>query len=316
MQITFLDASTLGNTDLSPLKSLGTLTTHPTSTPAEALQRVANTEIIITNKVVITEEIINAAPNLKLILTAATGTNHVNLTAASQKNIPVCNVAGYSTPTVAQHVFTLILILATATHLYNNEQTLWPKSEIFTRLDHHTFDLEGKTLGIIGLGAIGKKVAQIARAFDMNVIALQSQNPSNKSNTDTPRLPLKELLNTADIITLHCPLTENTKHLINSETLAQMKPSALLINTGRGPLINEPDLLAALQNKTIAGAGLDVLSQEPPEMTNCLITNNLPNLIITPHTAWASTEARNRLLQGLCQNIKDHLTGTHPNKVN
>lgn len=316
MVITFLDASTLGDTDLSPLQELGNLTSHPTSTPTEAAERVTNAEIIITNKVPITPEIINAAPNLKLILAAATGTNHIDLQAASEKNIPVCNVAGYSTPTVAQHVFTLILNLATGTHLYNNEQTLWPKSEIFTRLDHPSFDLEGKTLGIIGLGTIGEKVAEIAKTFGMNIVALESQNPSNKNNTDTSRLPLTELLATSDIITLHCPLTENTKHLINIKTLAQMKSTALLINTGRGPLINETDLLTALQNKTIAGAGLDVLSQEPPAENNPLITANLPNLIITPHTAWASHEARNRLLQGLHQNIKNHLTNTHPNQVN
>lgn len=310
--ITFLDAATIGNTDLSPLQEFGQVALHPTSTHAQALDRVAETEILITNKVVIDKEIINSAPNLKLILAAATGLNHIDIETAKKKNIPVHNVENYSTPSVAQHVFTLILNLSTATHIYNQEQTLWPKSEIFTRLDHPTFDLQNKTLGIVGLGAIGSKVAAIAKSFDMNAVALESHTPSEKTKSDVRRLDWNTLLEQSDILTLHCPLTEKTKHLINEKSLSRMKPTAFLINTGRGPLINETHLLQALQNKTIAGAGLDVLAEEPPPMDHPLITANLPNLIITPHTAWSTAEARQRLLDGLIENIQNH----HANRAN
>lgn len=319
MNITFLDASTLlheNDLDLSPLSQFGQLTLHETSSIEETPARIAGAEIVISNKAILNEKIISGAPKLKLILSAATGVNQIDLEAARARGITVCNVAGYSTPSVAQHVFTLLLNFATSIPQLASEKHQWPQSPIFTRLDHPAFDLQGKTLGIIGLGAIGREVAKIAQAFGMQVQALQSSsaNPTEEEG-EIPRVNMDTLLSSSDVISLHCPLTDNTKHLIKRETLAKMKPRAFLINTGRGPLIHEQDLAEALANGTIAGAGLDVLSTEPPAADNPLILSQHPQLYITPHTAWATIEARHRLLNGLVQNIQNYLSGKPTNRV-
>ena len=312
--ITFLDASTLGEIDLQGLTEFGRFTAHPVSSPSETSKRLSDTTIAITNKVVIDEAIMRSAPNLKLVCIAATGTNCVDLKAASKLNIPVCNVAGYSTASVTQHAIGFLINLATGMHLYANEANKWANSPIFTRLDHRMTDLAGKTLGIVGLGTIGQSVATAATGLGMNVIALAREGSA--SGGHIPRINKDEFFAQSDAITLHCPLTPETHQLINHETLKLMKPTAFLINTGRGDLINEQDLSSALQKGTIAGAALDVLTTEPPVEDHLLLNKNLPNLIITPHTAWASNESRQRLLEGIMMNIRGFLKGHLTNQVN
>ena len=317
MQITFLDASTLHRDDLdfSPFEQHGTLSFHNTTTPLQILEHSAGAEVLITNKVPFTEETLSQLPDLKLILIAATGFNHVDLEAAAKQNIPVCNVAGYSTSAVAQHVFGLILNLFTSINRYNAEIQRWPQSPIFTHLGYPITELAGKTLGIVGLGETGSAVARIAEAFGMNVQALARKGASVTSRN---RVPQDEFFASSDVISLHAPLNAETEHLINADTLALMKPSAFLINTGRGPLIDESALADSLRHDRIAGAGLDVLSVEPPSQDNPLLAADLrsKNLLITPHTAWSAKEARQRLLDGLLNNLQAWLDGSPDNQVN
>lgn len=317
MHITFLDASTLHRDDLdfSPFEKYGTLNFHPTTTPNQLLEHAAGAEVVITNKVPFTAENFSQLPELKLILIAATGFNHVDLEAAAQRGISVCNVAGYSTSAVAQHVFGLILNLFTSIHRYNAEIQSWPQSPIFTHLDYPITELAGKTLGIVGLGETGNAVARIAEAFGMTVQALAREGAATTSRN---RVPRDEFFATSDIISLHAPLNADTQNLINAETLSLMKPSSFLINTGRGPLVDESALAEALRHDQIAGAGLDVLSVEPPSPDNPLLAADLrsKNLLITPHTAWSAQEARQRLLDGLLSNLQAWLDGAPDNQVN
>ncbi len=317
MRITFLDASTLHRDDLdfSPFEQHGSLTFHDTSTPSQILEHAKDAEVVVTNKVLFEAKTISQLPQLKLILVAATGYNHIDLAAARERNIPVCNVAGYSTSAVAQHVFGLLLNLCSSIHRYSEEIQSWPQSPIFTRLNHPVSELAGKVMGIVGLGETGSAVARIAEAFGMTVQALQREGASPSTRQ---RVPREEFFASSDFISLHAPLTEETKHLINSETLALMKSSAILINTGRGALIDETALAEALRSGQLAGAGLDVLSIEPPESNNPLLANDLQaqNLLITPHTAWTSQEARQRLLDGLLTNLEAWIEGTPDNLVN
>ncbi|MDE0825354.1 MAG: D-2-hydroxyacid dehydrogenase [Akkermansiaceae bacterium] len=320
MNLTFLDASTLAPADLDfgPLEQLGTLTTFPTTSPAETTARCQNADVIITNKVLITADTFQSCPNLKLILIAATGTNCVDLDAAKSHRIPVCNVAGYSSNSVAQHTFALLLNLATNVHRYSAEAKLWPDSPIFTRLDHPATELAGKTLGIAGLGDIGSAVANIAQSFGMHVQALAREGSSNSTQPDTPRVDRNTFFSTSDVISLHCPLTPETKNLINADTLVLMKQSAVLINTSRGPLVNEAALAYAIRTNSIAGAGLDVLAQEPPSPDNPLLAPTLLStgrLLITPHTAWISHQARQSLLAGITANLQSFLNNTPTNRV-
>ena len=257
--IVFLDVGTAdaGDLDFSELESLGQLTRHDLTPPDEIQSRVSEAQIILTNKTVITKEIIEASPHLKLIQVVATGYNNVDIDAAKQNKIAVCNVSGYSTPAVAQHTITLLLNLATHSHRYAHEASEWPKSPYFTRLDHPITELAGKTLGIAGMGTIGSLVASIAESLGMKIVCLkrESQESSSSNQVDHPRLDRDEFFAACDAISLHCPLTPETHHLINATTLKQMKPSAFLINTGRGDLIDEPALAEALKRGEIAGAG-------------------------------------------------------------
>lgn len=317
--IVFLDTGTTdaGDLDFTQLEALGQLTRHDRSNADEITERITAAQIILTNKTVITKEIIEASPNLKLIQVVATGYNNVDIEAAKHRGIAVCNVSGYSTPAVAQHTITLLLNLATQIHNYAAEAVEWPKSPYFTRLNHPISELSGKTLGIAGMGTIGSLVASIAEALGMNVVCLKREGqsaPSPESNT-RPRLDRDEFFTACDAISLHCPLTPETHHLINAETLRQMKTSAFLINTGRGDLIDEPALADALRNKKIAGAALDVLSIEAPPTDHILLSLDIPNLIITPHTAWASIEARQRLLDGVVKNIHAFQSGESLNRL-
>jgi glycerate dehydrogenase len=317
MNIVFLDASTLhsGELDLSPIESLGQLTCYPVSSESEVKERIQEADVVITNKALMTAENIASAPQLKLIVSCATGVNQIDLEAAREHQLTVSNVAGYSTPSVAQHVFTYILNFATQIPQFNSESRDWPNFPTFTSLAHPCFDIEGKTLGIVGMGTIGEAVAKIGLAFGMNVQVLGRENSSNSRMPDLPRKGYADFYSTSDFISLHCPLTPETQHCINAETLSIMKANAFLINTGRGPLINEQALADALDKKLIAGAALDVLSTEPPAPDNPLITCQHPQLVITPHTAWSTIEARKRLLEGVTQNIASFIAGKPSNKI-
>lgn len=310
--ISFLDASTVGDVDLSSLGLHGELKVYPTTSPDQVVERLQQATIVITNKVVIDAAILQQAPGLKLICVAATGTNCVDLAAAEAAGVVVCNVAGYSTASVTQHTFGLLINLATGMNRYAGESSQWAQSPIFTRLDYPMIDLAGKTLGIIGLGTIGRSVARAAQGFGMEVIAL-ARDGAHQGEIE--RLPRDVFFAQADAITLHCPLTPDTENIINAETLKMMKACAFLINTGRGQLVDEGDLAVALKNGTIAGAGLDVLTAEPPHADHVLLDPALPNLVITPHTAWASLESRRKLLKGVEGNITAFLAGEPENVV-
>jgi glycerate dehydrogenase len=315
MHLVFLDAATLDrqDLDLSALGAFGPLTLHRVTTAEQVTERIAGATIVITNKVPITAASLAATPSVKLIVSAATGVNQIDLDACQARGITVCNVAGYSTDSVAQHTFALLLNLVTAVNRYSADSRKWPSFPIFTSLAHPVTELAGKTLGIVGLGTIGHAVAKIAAAFGMNVVAF-SRDPASPAS-DVPRLGGADFFRTCDVITLHCPLTPQTRHFINRETLSLMKSTALLLNTGRGPLIDEAALAAALRAGHIGGAGLDVLAVEPPPADHLLLAHDLPNLLVTPHTAWTSREARQRLLDGIIADIRGFLDGTVVNQI-
>ena len=315
MNLVFLDASTLDrqDLDLSPLGTFGPLTLHATTSPDQVSDRIAAADVVITNKVPITDASLAANPSVRLIVSAATGVNQIDLVACKARGVTVCNVAGYSTDSVAQHTFALLLNLVTSVDRYAATSGEWPRFPIFTSLAHPVTELAGKTLGIVGLGTIGRAVAKIASAFGMKVVAFSREQTSSES--DIPRLSAEDFFRTCDVVSLHCPLTPQTQHFINRETLGLMKPSSILLNTGRGPLIDEAALADALRSRKIGGAGLDVLSVEPPPADHVLLANDLPNLLITPHTAWSSHEARQRLLDGILANIHGFLDGEPVNRI-
>jgi len=317
--IVFLDVGTTdaGDLDFSELESLGDLVRYDRTEPSEVAARISEAHIVLTNKVQITKGTIAISPTLQLIQVVATGYNNVDIDAAKRYGVAVCNVSGYSTPAVAQHALTLLLNLATGIHHYAREVAEWPKSPYFTRLDHPVTELSGKVLGIVGMGTIGSLLATLAEALGMKVVCLkrEGQSAPYAGQANRLRLDRDEFFPRCDAISLHCPLTPGTRHLINAETLDRMKRSAFLINTGRGDLIDEPALAEALRQGKIAGAGLDVLSTEPPPADHVLLSPGIPNLIITPHTGWASVEARQRLLDGVAMNIQAYLCGQSRNRL-
>ncbi len=319
MNITLLDSSTLsrGDIDFAPFQAFGPFTHFDQTLPADVLARCQGAQVVITNKVVLNSKTLGALPALKLILISATGVNVVDLDAAKERGIPVCNVAGYSTPSVAQHVAALLLTLATNVHRFAAELDQWPQSPIFTRLDHPVTELAGKTCGIVGLGAIGSAFAAIAESLGMSVQVFAREESGNKQRPFLTRLSAGEFFRTSDVVSLHCPLTADNEHMINRDTLALMKPSAFLLNASRGPLIDEEALADSLRHDRIAGAGLDVLSVEPPPTNHPLLASDLreKNLIITPHSAWLSLESRQRLLQGLLSNLQNFIAGKPSNRV-
>ena len=314
-QIVFLDLATTNRDDLdfSELEKLGNLVTYPMTAPHEIAGRIKDANIVLSNKVVIGADDMDSAADLKLIQVVATGVNNIDLDAAKERNLAVCNVSGYSTEAVAQHVFASLLNLTSNVHRFAAEPEKWAESPIFTRLDYPVAELSGKTLGIVGFGSIGKAVARIAEAFGMDVVAYGREGAS--SSGEIPRLSPDAFFATSDVITLHCPLTDDTKHLIKGETLSMMKPEAILINTGRGDLIHEESLVEALKNGTIAAAAIDVLTPEPPPADHPFLTAGLTNLFITPHTAWSAKEARQRLLDGIVENINAFRNGEQVNRV-
>ena len=319
MRGVILDCDSLGPDDLdfSALYDLPVSWTVYGNCPAsEVVERIGDAEIVMTNKTVVDAATLSQAPNLKLITLPATGTNVVDLVAASEQGVVVCNAVNYGTASVVQHAWALILALTTNLQSYSRGvmDGSWGESEMFCLLQYPVRELEGKTLGIVGAGDLGRGVAKIAQAFGMQVIF--AALPERNHLDDLPRLALHELLPRVDILSLHCPLTPQTKGLISSAELALMKTSALLINTARGPLIDEPALKQALVKSEIAGAGLDVLSAEPPVGGNLLIDNAVPNLIITPHSAWIAAESRQRLMGQMVENISAFLEGKALRRVN
>lgn len=302
MKAVFLDYESLDKNDLdfSALREIFTdLELYPSTLDTQVLERVQHADVVITNKVVLDTENLKQCLSLKLILISATGTNNVDLAQAKAQGITVCNCQGYGTSAVAQHTLMLMLTLATSVIQYDHavKQGEWNKSPIFCLLDFPIVELAGKTLGILGYGELGQAVAKLAEAFGMKIIvgALPNRSTGN-------RVALSELLPQVDFLSLHCPLTEETRDLIDNKAIEKMKPSAFLINCARGGIVNEHDLATALRTGKIAGAATDVLSVEPPKEGNVLLANNIPNLIITPHSAWGSVDARQRIVQQLTEN--------------
>ncbi len=305
MKIVFLDAATLGDTPLTPISSLGELVAYPVSSPEEALKRVADAEVLIVNKVKVTRELLGAAPRLRLICEAATGINNIDVVAASERGIPVKNVAGYSTDSVAQLTWAHILSLSGQGPYFDGrvKDGTYSSSGLFTDLSLNWSELAGKTLGVIGMGNIGSKVARIGEAFGMKVVYYSTSGTSHCR--EYASLPLREFLAASDVVTIHAPLNERTKGLLGADELRLMKRNAILINAGRGGIVSEAALADAVDKGIIAGAALDVFDFEPLPAGSPLLSVCHPERFrFTPHTAWASVEARRRLVDAIAENIR------------
>lgn len=304
MKMVFLDAATMGDVSFAPLERLGSLVCYDSSTPQEALERVSDCDVLIVNKVRVTPELIDAAHDLKLICETATGVNNIDIEYAAKKGIPVRNVAGYSTPTVAQATFMHILSLVGNAPYFDDavKSGRYSASGMFTDVSVNWWELAGKTIGIIGMGNIGRKVARIAEAFGMNVCYFSTSGTSHCK--DYPSLPLEQLLAQSDIVSVHAPLNERTDALIGEKELAMMKSSAYIVNMGRGGIVVEEALVKAVDEGVIAGAALDVFSVEPLPEDSCYLKARHPERFrFAPHVAWASEEARARLLGMVAENI-------------
>jgi glycerate dehydrogenase len=318
-RIVFLDAATYGDISLQLFTDQWECIVHPITSPSETIPRLAGRTIAVTNKVPFDRGVLHSpeAGALQLIAVAATGTDIIDRAAATRLGIRVCNVPDYATQSVAQFTMALILELATRSGDYCRavKAGAWEKSPVFSLLTHPSVELRGKTLGIVGYGNIGRAVAQMAIGFGMEILI--ASRLGDNAPTFHGRIPVAELLKQSDFITLHCPLTQETKNLINAQTLALMKPSAFLINTARGALIDEAALIDALRQRRIAAAALDVISNEPPPADHPVIVaaKELDNLMVTPHTAWSAREARQRLLEEVKENITAFLQGRPKNLV-
>ena len=316
MKIIVLDGYGLNPGDLTwkGFEELGELTVYDRTSPSELLERAAGAEALVTNKTLITSEDMDALPDLKYIGVLATGYNVVDIDAAKARGIVVTNIPAYSTASVAQMVFAHILNITQRVGYYadENKQGRWTKNADFCYWDTHLVELQGKKMGIVGFGNIGQATARIAQAFGMEV-CVYSSKPQFALPSGIKKMELDELFGECDVVSLHCPLTPDTKEMVNAERLSKMKPNAILINTGRGPLINEQDLADALNEGKIAAAGLDVLSVEPSVEGNPLL--GARNCFITPHIAWATLEARTRLMDIAVQNLKSYQKGQIVNNV-
>lgn len=304
-----------GDLSWAPLEALGQCTIYDRTTPEQVLERAADAQIILTNKVVMDRATIEALPSLKYIGVIATGFNIIDLDAAREHGVVVTNVPAYSTRSVAQIVFAHLLDITNSVLHYTQEAHAgaWSKSKDFTYFNTPVMELDGKTMGIVGLGSIGGAVAQIALAMGMKVMAFTSK-PQESLPAGIVKADMDTLFGASDVVSLHCPLTADTKGLVDAKRLAQMKHGAILINTARGPLVDEAALAEALASGHLMGAGLDVLTQEPPAATNPLLSQ--PNCHITPHIGWASGEARVRLMDILVANVKAFIEGAPQNVVN
>lgn len=309
MKGVILDVKSLGDVNLSPITDLLDGWDLYDSTPADAVgKRIAGASIVLSNKIPLTDADMAAAPDLKLVSVMATGTNNVDLTAAARHDITVSNAVAYATPSVVQHTISLMLALSTRLldYVHDVRAGAWQHSEVFCLLDHPITELAGKTLGIVGYGELGRNVARVAEAFGMQTLISRK---IGVEDTTEGRVPFEQLVGIADYISLHCPLTPETRHLIDEETLGAMKTSAYLINTARGGLVHPEALITALENDIVAGAAVDVLDGEPPDDTEPLINARLGNLIVTPHNAWGAIESRQRLVMQMRENILAHLEG-------
>lgn len=305
MKIVFLDAATMGDVSFEPFERLGEFVSYPTSTPEQARERVKDADVVMINKVLVNKDLIDAAPALKLVCVAATGVNNIDVEYAASKGIPVRNVAGYSTDSVAQSTFMHILSLAGGAPYFDEsvKSGSYSRSGMFTDPNWNWTELAGKTIGIIGMGNIGRKVAAIAQAFGMEVCYYSTSGTAHCK--DYPCLPLDELLKVSDIVSVHAPLNERTLNLLGAGEFAMMKPTAYVVNAGRGAIIVEKDLADAVDNGVIAGAGIDVFVQEPiPEDHPYLKMKHPERMRLAPHVAWASVEARKRLVAMMADNVR------------
>ena len=310
-------AANPGDISWEPWKELGELTVYERTAPEETVERCKDAEIVLTNKVILDAKVIEALPALRYIGVLATGYNVVDLEAASKHGIIVTNIPAYSTLSVAQMVFAHLLNIThhVAQHAERVTNGAWQNSKDFCFWDSELIELDGLTLGIVGLGNIGRAVARIAQTFGMKVMAYSSKSVETLAEMGIQKAAsYEDIFRTADVVSLHCPLNAQTKHLVNAERLALMKPSAILINTGRGPLIDEQALADALNSGRIYAAGVDVLTQEPPRAGSPLI--GARNCYITPHVAWATRAARERLDKIAFENVRAYLSGTPQNVVN
>ncbi|MFY9080834.1 D-2-hydroxyacid dehydrogenase [Aliarcobacter butzleri] len=309
MQIVILDRATLGfDIDVNIFSKFGNVTAYDSTKENETAQRVKNADIVLTNKVVIGKNEIDNS-NIKLICITATGMNNVDLEYAKEKNIAVKNVAGYSTSSVVQVGFSMILYFVQKLNYYKKyvDEGNWQKNELFTHIDEPFFELDKKRVGIIGLGEIGRNFAKKAKAFDCEVVYYSTSGKNNSNEYKS--ISLDELLKTSDIISIHAPLNENTKNLLTHENMKNMKDGAILLNLGRGGIINENDLAKLIDEKEIY-CGIDVVSKEPIEESNPLLkVKNKARLLLTPHIGWASIEARTRLVNMVAKNIEDFIDG-------
>jgi glycerate dehydrogenase len=319
MKAVFPDFATVSRNDidLGALEATGIdLHLHPVTSPDELPARLAPAEILITNKIRIGAAELAAAPALRLICLSATGVNNVDLEAAQARGIGVCNITAYCTTSVVQHVYALILALTQHLSGYQRllQQGAWKESPQFCLLDYPIRELTGLKLGIVGYGELGRGVARIAPAFGLEVL-VSARPGASPGPADGERVPFEQVLAEADILSLHCPLTDATRGLIDAAALERMKPRALLINTARGALVDSAALAVALRAGRIAGAGIDVLPQEPPVDGDPLLDPSIPNLIVTPHVAWAAREARQRAIDEIAANIQSFMTGGRRGRV-
>lgn len=315
MKIVFLDRKTIGaDIDLSGFEALGEVVTYEMSRPSEVPERVADADVIIVNKVPVNEKTIGTAEKLKLVCVAATGTNNLDKDYLEKRGIEWRNAAGYSTTIVAQHTFAMLFYLLEKLRYYDDyvKNGEYQKNDVFTWFGEPFTEIAGKTWGIIGLGAIGRKVADIAKAFGAHVIYYSASGSPAQEGYE--QVDLDTLLRTSDIVSVHAPLNEYTENLMNKKTFEKMKPSAIFLNLGRGPIVVEEDLAEALEHGMIAAAGLDVLCAEPIRQDNPLLAiKDSHKLLITPHIAWASTEARIRLMQIVLDHVKTYIENSRNN---
>jgi glycerate dehydrogenase len=321
MRTVFLDYDTVSNGDLDASQItgiVGDVRFYPLTADSQIAERIADAEVVLFNKVKLSRTRLEAARALKLIALAGTGTDNVDLAAAQALGIAVCNVRGYCTASVVQHAWAMILSLNQHLSAYARlaADGTWVKDEEYAVLAYPIRELVGLTLGIIGWGTLGRGVAKVGEAFGMRVIVGERPGAAPRPAAPYPeRVPLEQLLRTADIVSLHCPSTAATRGMIGAAQLGLMKPEAILINTARGALVDSAALAAALKERRLAGAGIDVLPQEPPVDGDPLLDADLPNLIVTPHIAWAALDARQRCLDEMAANIRDFLRGGRRGRV-
>lgn len=317
MKIVYLDSETANPGDLSwqEFDALGELVTYGHSTPEEGSERGKDADILIVNKFIVHDKNFNDFKNLKYIVVSATGYNNIQLSQVNKEKVAISNVVGYSTTAVAQHVFSALFALYNRTEYYNYKvrKGAWSESRDFCFYDHSIEELAGKTMGIVGYGTIGQKVAQLAAAFGAQVLVYNKYGSGRQLTPDIRECDLEEIFSSSDVLSLHVPLNDSTRKMIRQESLQKMKKNAVLINTSRGGLIDEPALAMHLEENQGFFALLDVLSVEPPSEINFL--TDLSNCLITPHQAWASRQARERLLKGIADNIRAYLSGEIINRI-